>query len=137
MNTSADRTASRVLNVLGLYGEVDWARVSLGEDRNGELVGLPMIVWRFHGSSAAAAKRVAERLSACIERSWLFESRGRNSVLWPRVLADEFAAGAWRTDTDAALALVRADRELAGRLLGEFWAIVACLEGDDDAPAPA
>lgn len=130
MTPTPSRGAGRVLEVLSLFGEVEWARLNVGSDHNDQGT-LPIVVWRFKDPTATGCRQLAEDLSSKMRSKWVFNNGGRNWVLWPKELADEFATGRWRTDTEAALALARSDRELAERLLTEFWDLIGELEGED------
>ena len=122
-----DRNASRVLAVFGLYGDIDWARLDVGGSVSEPTI--PFVVWRFKPGPCSDA--LSESLRTLIgRRDWRLERGGRNWVLWPKALAEEFATGRWRTDTDAALHLARSDRGLAELLVEEFWQVIASLEGD-------
>lgn len=124
--TTPDRTAARVLEVFGLYGQIDWARMSLGGEEQGPTI--PVVVWRFEDPDSQS---LPKRLNELVGSNWVLERGGRNWILWPKALAHAFSSGRWRTDTDAALALASSDPELAGSLAEEFWKLIATLEGED------
>lgn len=130
MSRPADRNAPRVLEVLKLFGDVEWARLNVGTDAD-DSPALPVVVWRFADSSRLGAEALAQLMNECMGPNWVLEHRGRNWTLWPKALAQEFATGHWRTDTDAAISLAGADRDLAADLADEFWRFVGVLEGED------
>jgi hypothetical protein len=82
-----------VLRVLGLYGPVEWARISLGADPIDNLTRPPLVVWRFDKSS------VNEALIGVIESTvarfdgrerWMLRAMGRNMAILPQALNAQF-----------------------------------------------
>lgn len=127
MNRHHRRSGDRVLEVLGLFGDVEWARFSLGDDEP----TLPVAVWRFAEESNSQAHALADLIREHAGSDWQLVRRGRNWTLWPSVLAAEFATGRWRTDTEASISLATSDPELEVRLKEGFWRLVGILEGED------
>lgn len=78
-----------VLRVLGLYGAVEWARISLGPDPIDNLVRPPMVVWRYKEPSVGDA--LIEVIESTVARfdgreRWIFGAMGRNMVILPVAL---------------------------------------------------
>ncbi len=80
-----------MLEVLGLFGEVEWAGFNLNQEDG--LRTLPVIVWRFVDGSDRQAQALQRELLDVMTADWVLENRDRNWVLWPSALAREFGKG--------------------------------------------
>lgn len=93
-------TSGEVLKVLGLFGVVEWARMSVGRDPVDGLAGPPLIVWRYVGDSDEAERRI-RRILDSVECAveWSFGHKGRNLGLLPKILKEQIDAHPEESDS--------------------------------------
>jgi hypothetical protein len=91
------------MSLLGLMGEVEWARFAVGPTREGK-PRPPLLVWRFKVENESLEERLADAVHSFSGRvEWLLDESTRNRVLMPREVSE--ALGPWRTDSEVLLHL--------------------------------
>lgn len=89
----------RVRHVLGLYGTIQWSRISIGRDIIDDLWRPPLVVWRYIQPTDVARERL-HSLVECFDGSvgWFSDFTEKNWVIVPRILHAVFE-GAREGDT--------------------------------------
>lgn len=104
------------LRVMRLFGDVEWARISLGVDPVDQLVRPPLIVWRYGSPSGELAALFEELVSAFRgEEEWVFDASAKNWMLVPRRIHDECERNPSLTSPEVMLTLKRGDQAFCRR----------------------
>lgn len=107
-----------VLQVLRMVGDVDWARLAIGDGSN---PAAPLVVWRYRDEPEWAAAILTSAVNTYRGQvPWVIEKPGRNWVLWPEREKHDFARGEWRTDSDYFAELTKRDPAFCSRALEDL-----------------
>jgi hypothetical protein len=113
--------------VLTAFGEVEWARLATGPSLDGRSVP-PVAVFRFK-DPATPRHPLADAVTTYRgEVSWAIEAAGKNIVIWPQRLADEFVSGRWRVDSELRDHLADADPEFSNLAMRDFVGLLKHIE---------
>jgi hypothetical protein len=88
-------SSTDVLQALAAHGTVQWARISVGRDPQDSLARPPMVVWRYVEHGAGTGESIASVVGSFRgDVEWVMDLSGRNWVIMPRRLQQEFAGAA-------------------------------------------
>jgi hypothetical protein len=111
---------AEVLHVLGMLGDVEWARVAINRTSSGA-ASPPLIVWRYKnpdGSHAAELGRAVGSYRGGVE--WTLTKGRRNWVIWPTAVDIASRSSEFSTDSALLVSLSESDPVFCESALVDF-----------------
>ncbi|MFG1956579.1 hypothetical protein [Nonomuraea sp. NPDC049028] len=124
-----DRSAvARIMALLGLVGEVEWARIAVGPTLDGK-PRPPLLVWRFKQGDKPLEEQLALAVNAFRGRvGWLLERTDRNWFLIPKQVSEAVGRGGRRTDSEAILYFAESRPDYSRDSMEDLEDIILCIE---------